>query len=99
MNTSISQIIGSIPEASQAYYVIQQGQTSVDAIVFNQSNAAAQYLSQLNQHQISGAEFQDLMQDLKNQVDANSAAQDAQFQQMLSNSIGLMIFVSRQYAL
>jgi hypothetical protein len=39
------------------------------------------------------------MQDLKNQVDANSAAQDAQFQQMLSNSIGLMIFVSRQYAL
>jgi hypothetical protein len=97
--TSISQIIGSIPKAQNAFNIIQQGQTIAENAIFTQATAALTFLNQLNQGQISGEEFQDLMLDVKNQVDANSAVQNIQFNQMLSESIGLFIFLSRQYSL
>lgn len=94
---SILDIITAIPAAQQANLTIQQCQNVADVSLSNQSLTATQLINQLDSGMISKDEFQDLMLDLKAQVDANNAAQMEQIKEALSQAINLIMVVASTY--
>jgi hypothetical protein len=96
--SSLAEILQSIPQAASAWGIVRESQTLGGAGVTAPATAAAALVAQLNRGEISAGEFQDLLLDVKNQLDADQAVENLEWARLLSNSFGLLISVASRVA-
>ena len=96
---TLEQLYASVPQAAAAHQTIVTCQTAADPALSDPANQAAALMDQLNQGQISKAEFQDLVKDIQSQITAEAAASNLQWRLALKQSLDVMVFVAQQLAL
>ena len=88
---TILDILANFPSAQQAADTINK---AADTLGSETATKAKTFLTQLNNHEITAAEFADLMQDLKDEDAADTAADSIELKAALAQAMALLIQIA-----